>query len=163
MEFLGEAEFWVAVGLFLFIGVVLWQGVPAVLGRMLDARSAAIARELEEARALRQEAEALLASYRAKTKDVDTETAAILATARAEAEHLQTEARTAAEALIKRRTKMAEDKIAQAEATALAEVKATAAQAAIGAAAQILGERVTGAKATQLADDAIRDLRSRLN
>lgn len=163
MEFLGEAEFWVAVGLFIFLGVVIWRGVPGVLGKMLDDRSAAIARELEEAKALRQEAETLLASYRAKTKDVESETAAILATAKAEAEQLQIEARAAADALIKRRTKMAEDKIAQAEASALAEVKATAAQAAITAAGKLLGDRITGDKATALADAAIRDLRSRLN
>ncbi|BCW90195.1 ATP synthase subunit b [Alphaproteobacteria bacterium SO-S41] len=158
-----QAEFWVAVGLFLFLAVIIWRKVPGVLAKMLDARAAAIATELDEAKRLREEAQALLVSYRAKAGEAETEAAAILAAARAEADRLQIEGRQSIEALIQRRTKMAEDKIAQAEASALADVKAAAADAAISAAGRLLTGRIDGAKASAISDAAIRDLRASLN
>ncbi|MCC6918993.1 MAG: F0F1 ATP synthase subunit B [Alphaproteobacteria bacterium] len=162
-EMLLDPTFWVGVGLVIFIAILIYVKVPGLLARQLDARSAAIAGELNEAKRLREEAEALLATYQARTKDAESEAAAIIATAKTEAQQMQAEARDAVTALIERRTKMAEHKIAQAEATALAEVKTAAAGAAVSAATQILSQRMDGAKATAVADSAIRDLRSRLN
>jgi len=53
-------EFWVLVGFVLVIALLLWKGAPAMIGKMLDQRAAAIAAELEEARRLSAEATALL-------------------------------------------------------------------------------------------------------
>ena len=61
MEFLVEPEFWVAVSFFLFVAVVLYLGVHKKIATVLDARAATIAKELDEARRLRQEAEKVLA------------------------------------------------------------------------------------------------------
>ena len=158
-----DPTFWVGVGLVLFLALIIWKKVPGVLAKQLDARAAAIAGELCEAKRLREEAQALLVTYQAKAKDAEQEAAAILATAKAEADQLQREGRQQLEALVARRTKMAEDKIRQAEATALSEVKAAAADAAIAAAGNLLSGRIDGAKASSMADAAIRDLRTRLN
>lgn len=163
IEILKNHETWVAVGVVLFIAVVLWFRVPAMGAKVLDARAATIARELDEAKRLRVEAEALLASYKTKTADAEREAAAILEGAKEEAALMQAEGRTQLEALIQRRTQMAEGKIRQAETDAVAEVKATAAKAAIGAAQAILAQRIDAPKANQIADAAIRDLRTRLN
>lgn len=163
MSILEDSSFWVAVGLFLFLAVLVWKKVPGVLAKQLDERSAAIARELDEAQRLREEAQALLATYQSKAKDAEREAAEILTTARAEADRLQVESREALEGLIARRTKMAEDKIRQAEASALTEVKTAAANAAISAASTILTQRMDTTKASALSDNAIRDLRSKLN
>ena len=51
-------ETWVAIAFILFVGVVLYYKLPGKVANALDQRSAAIARELEEARKLRAEAEA---------------------------------------------------------------------------------------------------------
>ena len=158
-EFYQDPAFWSAVGLFLFLALIVWKKVPGVVGKMLDDRSAAIAQELFEAQRLREEAEDLLSSYKTKAAEAEREAEEIIALAKSEAVRLQEDGQKSLEALIARRTKMAEDKIAQAESTALAEVKAAAASAAVS----ILGERVTGAKASSLTDASIRDLRAKLN
>lgn len=158
-----DPTFWVGVGLVLFLLVIIWKKVPGVLAKQLDNRSAAIAAELDEARRLREEAQALLATYQSKAKDAEREAEDILAAARTEADRLQSESRVALEGLIARRTKMAEDKIRLAEASALTEVKTAAANAAVTAAGQILSSRIDGAKASEIASTSIRELRSKLN
>ena len=47
MEMLNDPEFWVAVGFVLVIALLIWKGVPGMVGKMLDQRSAEIAAELE--------------------------------------------------------------------------------------------------------------------
>jgi F-type H+-transporting ATPase subunit b len=158
-----DPAFWVGVGLLIFLAVIIWKRVPAALAKQLDNRSAAIANELAEAKRLRTEAENLLSSYKTKAAEAEKEAADILAAARNEASQLEKESKVQLEALIARRTKMAEGKIRQAETTALAEVKSAAAEAAVAAAASLLGSRMDGAKASTMTDAAIRDLRARLN
>ena len=81
MEFIFEPEFWVAVSFFLFLGLALYLGVHKKLTTALDARSASIAKELDEARRLREEAQSVLADYRTKQSSVDSEVAAIVSLA----------------------------------------------------------------------------------
>ena len=69
MEFLLEPEFWVAISFFLFVGLLLYFGVHKKLATVLDARAASIAKELDEAKRLRDEAEKVLADYRRKQGD----------------------------------------------------------------------------------------------
>ena len=117
----------------------------------LDGRAARIKAELDEARRLRDEAQALLAEYQRKRGEAEQEAEAIVAGARDEAERLAAEAKTKVEEFVARRTKMAETKIAQAEAQAVADVRAAAADAAVAAAEKILSETVKG----KVADDLI--------
>ena len=64
-----------------------------------------------------------------------------MAHARAEAEQILAKAKDDTEQLVKRRQRMAEDKIAAAERAAIAEVRAKAADAATRAAAALIAER----------------------
>jgi F-type H+-transporting ATPase subunit b len=66
MEFIYEAEFWVAVSFFIFIGVLVYLGIHKKVASALDARALQISKELEEALRLREEAEKLLADYPAQ-------------------------------------------------------------------------------------------------
>lgn len=68
---LSNTDFVVSIGFVVFIGILLYYKVPGLLGRMLDNRAAQIKAELEEARALRDEAKAVLAAYEKKQKDED--------------------------------------------------------------------------------------------
>src|ERR1700680_1369731 len=133
-ELLRDPEFWVGVGTLIFLVIVIWKRVPGLVANSLDARAAAIAKELEEARRLRSEAEALLAEYRKKRATAEPEASSILAEARAEATRFSAESRAATKAQIIRRGKQAEEKIATAEAHAVAEIRAAAVDAAIDAA-----------------------------
>ncbi len=137
-----DPSFWVAVAFFLFFGLLIYLRVPAMVTDALDDRSRRIAKELEDARQLRDDAQALLAEYQRKQKEAEREADAIIARAEAEAQRLATETREAIEAQVERRTQLAEKKIAQAEARAMMEVRAVAAEVAVGAARRILSDRV---------------------
>ncbi len=155
--------FWVAVAFFAFVGLLLWYGVPAIVGKMLDERADSIRKELDEARKLREEAQALLADYQKKSLEAETEAKTIVEQAKREAEALAAESRKALAENIERRSKLAEEKIARAEAQAISEVRATAVETALAAAEKILKAMVPGATGDGLIDQSIRDLKGKLN
>lgn len=163
MGFLGEAEFWVAVAFVIFLGILIYVGVPKMLLNALDARGKRVQAELDEARRLKEEAQKLLAEYKAKQRQADEEAAAIIEGAKAEAERTAAESKTKMEEFVARRTKMAETKIAQAEAQAVADVRAAAAEAAVSAAEKILTESVKGQVADDLLARGIGDVKTKLN
>ena len=163
MPMLLEAEFWVALGFFLFIGVLVYYGVPQKMLAALDSRGARIKAELDDARRLRDEAEALLAEYRRKREEADREADTIIAGARAESERMAEEAKARMEEFVARRSQVAENKIAQAETQAVAEVRAAAAEAAVAAAEKILTQSAKGEVADRLLADGIRDVKAKLN
>jgi F-type H+-transporting ATPase subunit b len=157
-----EAEFWVAISFVLFIAVLGYFGVHKLLLQNVDQRRDRIKAELDEARRLKEEAQALLAEYQRKQRDAEQEAAAIVAGASAEAERLIAEAKIKTEEFVARRTKMAETKIAQAEAQAVADVRAAAAEAAVSAAEKVLTASVKGDVADRLIAKGIEDV-SKLN
>ncbi len=163
MEFIFEPEFWVAVSFFLFVGGMLYLGVHKKLAAALDARAASIAKELEEAKRLREEAEKVLADYRRKQGDVAKETKGIIDLASKEAEILAAETRRSMKEQFDRRMKLAEDKIARAEAEALREVRAAAAEAAVTAARTIIAAKLTPEGADKLVSQGIDALKGKLN
>jgi F-type H+-transporting ATPase subunit b len=81
----------------------------------------------------------------------------------AEAERIAAEAKAKMEDFVARRTRSAENKIAQAEMQALADVRAAAANAAIAAATSVLSRTVKGPVAEGLLDRGIKDIRDKLN
>ena len=163
MEFIFEPEFWVAVSFFLFVGGMLYLGVHKKLAAVLDARAAAIAKELEEAKRLREEAAKVLADYRRKQGDVAKETKGIIDLASREAEILAAETRRTMREQFDRRMKLAEDKIARAEAEALREVRAAAAEAAVTAARTVIAAKLTPEGADKLVSQGIDALKGKLN
>lgn len=158
-----EPEFWVAVAFVAFVAIVIYYRVPSRLTGLLDARAAAIAKEIDEAKRLRTEAQALLASYQRKQRDAEKEVEEIVSEARAEAERLASETRQALEDQLARRTRLAEDKIKRAESQGLAEVRALAADVAVGAARRLIAERLDDEKSRALLDSAIKEIKGKLN
>ena len=158
-----DPVFWTLIAMLMFIGIVMYFKVPAMIGKSLDARADAIRKELDDARRLREEAQQLLADYQRKSREAEEEAKGIIEQAKREAEALATETRRSLAEGLERRTKAAEDKIARAEAQALSEVKSAAVTAAIAAAESILKSKVAGGTATSLIDDSIKGLKGRLN
>ena len=142
-ELLGlNAEGWVYVGILIFLLLAIFVAkAPKRVTDILDQRIADTRRELDEAKAIRAEAEKLLADAKAKHAASAGDAAAIVAHAEQEAETMLAKAGRDTADLIERRGKMAEDKIAAAERAALIEVRARAADAATRAAAAIIAER----------------------
>jgi F-type H+-transporting ATPase subunit b len=133
-----DPEAWVAIAFLMFIGGLAYLGVHHKVIATLDQRRARIRTELDEARRLKNEAQALLAAYQSRQIEAEREAEAIIASAKAEAERLASEAHTKIEDFVARRTKMAETKIAQAEMQALADVRSAAADVAVAAAEKLL-------------------------
>ena len=61
-----EAETWVAVAFVIFVGILVYVGVPKLLTNALDDRARRMQAELDEARRLKEEAQTLLAEYQGK-------------------------------------------------------------------------------------------------
>lgn len=158
-----DNTFFAFVALVLFLGIVLWAGAHKSAGKMLDDRSARIAGELNEARRLREEAEALLAEYKQKRLDAEKEAGEIVARAKADAALYAEEAKKKLSEAIERRTKQAETKIAQAEAAAAKDVRARAADLAVAAAASLLKDGMKGKAGEGLVSESIAAVKTRLN
>lgn len=158
-----EAEFWVAVAFVIFLAGLGYLGVHRTIIKALDDRQARIRAELDDARRLKDEAQALLAQYQSKRQEAEREAESIIAGATAEAERLAIEAKAKMEEFVARRTKLAETKIAQAEAQALADVRAVAADAAVAAAETILTQTVRGKVAEDLLARGLEDVKQKLN
>jgi len=147
----------------ILIGIILYKKVPATIGASLDRKIASIKAELDEAQALRADAEKLRAEYEAKLAAATQEAADMNARAEAEAEAIRAKARTDAENLIVRRQKMATDKIAAAERAAIAEIRNKVATAAAGAAATLIAENHNADADKSLVDSTVAQLGMRLN
>jgi F-type H+-transporting ATPase subunit b len=158
-----EAEFWVAVAFVIFVAIAVYLGMPGMIARALDSRADRIKNELDEARRLREEAQALLAEYRRKQQDAEKEAETIVLEARREGERMRAEAAAKVDEFVARRTKMAETKIGQAEAQAMAEVRAAAADAAVTAAEKILRDSVKGKLGDDLIAQGLQDVKAKLN
>ncbi len=162
MEFLQDAEVWVAIGLLIFIGILLYAKVPGMALKALDARGVKIQAALDEAQRLRDEAQTLLASIKAKHAATEALAVEMLKEAEMEAQRMEAEAKVKLEDQIARRTALADRRIAIAEAQAAQDVKAAAADLAAEMAETVLKTRIAGAKSDPLIDRAVGELAGRL-
>jgi F-type H+-transporting ATPase subunit b len=163
MAMLFNPETWVALAFVAFVAGLGYIGVHRMIAKSLDERGARIRAELDEARKLKDDAAQLLAEYRHKRGEAESEAQEIIAGAKAEAERLAIEAKIKIEEFVSRRTKMAEVKIAQTEAQAAADVRSAAAEAAVAAAAKVLSQATKGKLAGELIGKGIDDVRKKLN
>jgi len=160
---LKNTNFVVLLAFLLFIGILLYFKVPTLISGMLDKRADGIKSELDEARALREEAQTLLASYERKQKEVQEQADRIIAHAKSEANEAADQAKEDIKASIKRRLKAAEDQIASAETSAIREVRDEAVRIAIGAAKDVVAKNITAADGNKLIDEAISDVDAKLH
>ncbi|QYK42750.1 MAG: F0F1 ATP synthase subunit B [Paracoccaceae bacterium] len=160
---LGNTDFIVLISFLIFVGVLVYAGVPGIITNLLDKRAAQISAELDEAAALRDEAKAILASYERKKKDVQEQADRIVAAAKDEATRAAEEAKEELKRSIARRLAAAEDRIAAAETAAVREVRERAVTVAVAAAGSILAQQSTPKTAAAAIDAAIEQVGARLH
>ena len=160
---LSNTDFIVAVSFLLFIGILVYFKVPGMITGLLDKRAAGIQAELDEARALREEAQTLLASYERKQREVQDQADRIVAQARESAQAAGEAAKADLRNQIERRVQAAEEQIASAEASAVKQVRDEAARVAVAAAADVIAQDMNDAKADRLIDDAIATVGAKLH
>lgn len=160
---LRNSEFVVLVAFIAFIGLLVYMKVPAKLTGMLDARAVAIKAELDEARALREEAKSILATYERRQKEVQELADRIISTARDEALAAAAQAKADLKASIARRLASATEQIASAEAGAIRQVREQAVSVAVAAAGDVLSRQMTAEAASSSIDAAIAQVEARLH
>lgn len=158
------AEFYVYVSITIFFLLAIFVGkLPQRITGALDARIAGVRRQLDEAKALRLEAEALLADANRRREAAAKDAEAILARAKSEAAELVAETEKAAKLTVERRTAAAMSKIAAAERSAEADLRADVARRVTAAAATIIAAKTDKDLQAKLTDDAIAGLERRLH
>jgi F-type H+-transporting ATPase subunit b len=158
-----DESFFVAAAFFTVIGAFIYLKLPSKLMQSLDEKSAQIAKELDDAKALRAEAEKVLADYEEQRKQAEVQDEQMMADAKASAESTAAEARAAMQAAMERRTKQAEEKIARAQENLEKEVRAAITSLAVDAAAHLVATGMTDEMAQKLVDGNIAELGERLN
>jgi F-type H+-transporting ATPase subunit b len=138
-----DATFFAFVAFTVFFAVVIYLKVPGMMLSALDKRSQDIAKELHDARKLREEAERLLADYKAKQAAAEADAKAIVDHAKEQAAAVVEETRAAMAAAMQRREQQANDRIAQAGRKAADDVRAASVDAAIAAAEKLIRERMS--------------------
>jgi len=160
---LKNTDFVVLMGFIVFIGVLIYFKVPGLIGGMLDKRAEDIKSDLAEARALREEAQTILASYERKQKEVAEQANLIVEHAKRDAQAAADVAKEDLKASIARRIAAAEEQIKSAQDAAVKEVRDTAVAVSIGAAKDLIAKNMTAADGNKLIEDAISDVESKLH
>jgi F-type H+-transporting ATPase subunit b len=157
-----DPTFWVGLA-FVLVVALTFKKISRAVTASLDGRAAKIRTQIEEARKLREDAQALLAGYQRKQREAMAEAEKIIAAAKAEAQRLKAQAETGLEHALARRKAQALERIAQSEAQAIAQVKNTAVDAALAAAEALIAKSLDGAKRDALTDKAIGELPGKLH
>lgn len=160
---LANTDFIVLISFILFLGILFYFKVPGMIGGMLDKRAEQIKSELDEAKALREEAQTILASYERKQAEVAEQAEAIVKTAKEDAEAAAAQAKIDLEKSIARRLAAAEDQITSAEAAAVKQVKDQAVTVAVAAAADVIKDKLTKADRDAMTAAAIKEVQERLH
>jgi F-type H+-transporting ATPase subunit b len=155
---LGSPTIWVFFALLIVIAGLMSKGIHKMMAKALDARADNIRNELDEAKQLREEAQALLASYQRKQAEAEEQAKSIVEQARKDAEAMAEQARKDLQYKLVRRAELAEAKIANAEATAMNEVKSKAVDMAMAAAEKLIREEFDSADHNSLVKDGISQL-----
>jgi F-type H+-transporting ATPase subunit b len=162
VPFWERPEVWVAVAFFAVVGFA-WKPVGRALCAGLDLRRDKIKARLDEAARLREDAEAMIATYLRKQEEALKEAEEIVAHAKAEAERLAAQAAKDLEDALKRREQAALQRIAQAETDAVREVRNLAVDIAMAATRKVLAESLSAQQAGALVDHAIQQLPGKLH
>jgi len=153
----------VLIAFVLFVGILVYFKVPTIVVGMLDKRADDIRADLDAARALREEAQQVLASYERKSREVQEQADRIVAKARQEAQDAADQAKRDIETSIARRLQAAEDQIASAEQAALRSVRNRAASVAVAAAGDVIAKQMNDDDAGKLIEDGIKQVENLLH
>ena len=114
---------WVAIGFVLFILMLIYFKVPGQITKILDNRAEKIKNELDEAKKLREEAQAMLADFQKKNKEAEKSAKALIDEAKKIAKNYEKEAKSKFDENMERRKKLLDEKLKRAEVEALNQIK----------------------------------------
>ena len=153
----------VLIGFVIFVGILYYFKVHLIILAQLDKRADGIRSELDEARRLREEALALLASFEKQQSEVKGKSERLIERAREDARIAAEQAKAEMQAALERRVKAARDQIASAEAAAVREVRDKAVRVAIAAAGDVIAQSLSEKEADALIQSSIETVEARLH
>lgn len=153
---LSDTSFWVLLSTLIFAVLAYVKGRAPVLA-MLDARTARIKNELDEAERLRIEAQDLLAETQRQHREALQTAQRIIENAKETADRIEKDAHRKMDEAQKRREDQLLDRINRAENTAVAELRRQAADLAAKAAEQLLRDAMAKNGAS-LVNEAINEI-----
>ncbi len=157
-----EPVFWVAVSFLILMALGLKPLVKFAIGA-LDKRSAQINADLKQAAELRKEAEALLASYQQKQKEMLGEAERILQQTKSDAQAMAERAEAELKDSLEKRRAMAMQRIAQAETKAVQLVQQHVVDIAIAAAKTVVVEQMAGGYSADMLKLATADIDKKIH
>ena len=160
---LQNTNFVVLVAFIAFVALLVYLKVPGKLTGMLDARAVLIKSDLDEAKSLREEAKAILATYERRQKEVQEQADRIVSAAKDEAMAAAAVAKAELKDAIARRMIAATEQIASAEASAIRQVREQAVSIAVAAAGDVLAKQMTADAASASIDAAIAQVEAKLH
>lgn len=150
------ANEYVWIGLAFVLTVVgIIKFLMPMINKGLDARSAKIRDQLEQAKRLREEAQQLLAQYQREQEEKLKEAEATIAAAKRDAAELRARAAEDLKQALERRSQQAQEKIARAEAEAVAQIRAQIIDTATEMARGMVADRLKGQSEDQAVARAI--------
>lgn len=153
----------VLLAFLIFVGALIYFGVPKRIIQLLDDRAEVIRLELAEAKRLREEAQEMHAEYERRLKEVSGEAEEIVKLAKANAEAAAEEAKRKLALQIERRIAAGQEQIASSEAAVTARVRSEATNAAIAATSTILKANFQSSGGNDAIDEAIAQFEKQLN
>ncbi|MGB0934896.1 MAG: hypothetical protein ACPGXY_02400 [Alphaproteobacteria bacterium] len=152
-----DPTFWVAISFGIFVGLVgrkIWG--LAIVG--LDERSQSIAKDIQEATLMRDEAKRLLNDIWQKHQEAEGHAEEIIQHAQRESDRLRSEAHKELEQYMKHREKLVDQRITQAEQQAEKDIRDQAIKVAMAAAENLLRASMTKEADKQHTDGALKSL-----
>jgi F-type H+-transporting ATPase subunit b len=162
MELLHDTHVWFAFSFIVFL-LLAWRFGKAAILASLDKRIETIRREIETAENLRVEAQELLAQYQRKQRDALKDAENIIKTAKKSADEHRKESEAELRAVMERREKQLEERLARMEQSAIHEIQKHAAELAMDATARIIAEKLDKKSHERLVDQAIEGMSGKIN
>lgn len=156
-EILHNPSVWVLFSFLIFAGFA-WRFGKDVFLSAIDSRIAAIRKEIETARTLRAQAQALFEEYEKKRQDSLFESEALLLKARENADHIRHQAEVALAEMLRRREAALAERIRRMEEEAIQDIRDRVARLSIEAATRVLSENLDENAGRALADQSFEDL-----
>lgn len=155
-----EVTFVAFLALVVFLLIAARLGAFKAVTSALDTRAETIQKQIDEAKALREEAAKLMADAERKAKEADEAAQDVIKRAKVDADNMMKQAKADLAAKVARREAQAEARIQRAETDATNDVRRAAADAATKAARNILSE---SGKSDDLFEKALKDVETSLN
>ncbi len=123
---LNNTDFVVLISFFVFVGILIYFGVPGIIAKFLDKRAEDIGSEINDASKILEDAKTLLSSLEEEHKKNSLSIKQMIENAKIRAKSEEDKSKKYVEDLIKSRMLSAEEQVQSSERKILTEIKETA-------------------------------------